>query len=344
MSAKSATKKIDWRDTKNRLNKIRNLKLGLVVLGLIVGILILGQLINFVKIMTSPLNFVPAQKYFWDGQFNLNLVIQTSSTSILNFNPQEEKALIVSLPDNLYLDVPGGYGSWMLGSIYNLGESTQKGQGPKLIKTALSSLFGIPIDGYLRLENHQNYPQIENLIEEIRQNPFSGMSLFTKISSDLTPLELMRLKLGLIKVRFDKINYLDLTNLAVLDTKSLADSTTVFMADSAKLDTIFTSFIDPKIRAENLSIAVFNATDYPQLAQKAKRIIANLGGNVIIVSNYPKQLKKTIIWGEESASLKRLTQIFSPCREKDCDKIDFPETSSRAQINIFLGEDFAQAF
>lgn len=341
MPKKSASKKSGWKDSKKRVKNAKNLKLGLAVLGFVVGVIILGQLFNLVKFMTNPLNLTSQTEkiHHWDGEFNLTIVIQSDKISLLSFNPDDAKVSLITIPDEVYLDVSSGFGLWMLGSIYDLGESSKKGMGSKLMKTSLSFLFGVPIDGYIRFENKKD---IKDLIELVRQTPFSGLGLISEVSSDLTPLELLRLKFGLMKVRFDKINYLDLANLAVFDSDQLLDGTHIKVSDPIKLDSVLTNFVDPKIRAENLSIAVFNSTDYPQLAQKAKRIITNLGGNVIIISNSTKRLEKTYVLGEKGDSLKRLSQIFSTCQSEKCVNINPDEPASRAQINIFLGEDFAR--
>jgi len=122
-----------------------------------------------------------------------------------------------------------------------------------------------------------------------------------------------------------------------LDKENLADGTPVFTTDQIKLDSVLSDLRDPAIVSEHKSIAVFNATNHPQLAQKWARLITNLGGNVIQISNTSLRQDKTRIWGEQSQTLKRLTQIFS-C----CDKIEpqLEGISSRAQINVILGEDF----
>lgn len=341
MPSKTArSKKSGWKDTKKRLKNAKNLKLGLAVLGLVILIIIIGQFFNLLNSLTTPLGLTSKveKKYTWDGKFNINIVIQTNTTHLLNFNPAEQKVTLISIPDEAYLDASSGFGKWALGSIYDLGESSKKGMGSKLMKSSLSSLFGVPIDGYIRFESKKD---IKDLIELVRQTPFSGLGLISEVSSDLTPLELLRLKFGLMKVRFDKINYLDLVNLAVFESDQLLDGTHIKVSDPIKLDSVLTNFVDPKIRAENLSIAVFNATDHPQLAQKAKRIITNLGGNVIIISNSTKRLEKTYVLGEKGDSLKRLSQIFSTCQSEKCDNINPNEQASRSQINIFLGEDFA---
>lgn len=347
MPAKPALKKKDWKENKKNIKSSKNIKLGITVLSFIVVLIILGQILNFIKVLINPLSF-DLQREVWKGEFNINVVIQSDSIYLLNFNPHQEEATVVSIPDETYLDVPQGFSKERIESIFSLGEYSKKGLGVSILKSAVVSLLNLPIDGFILFENDSSQNQLIQIIEQVRQNPFSGISLIGDIKSDMTPLELIRLKVGLWKVRFDKIRYVDLLERGVFDTLNLADGTTVLVADQVKLETVLTDFLDPKIREENLSVAVFNATDYPLLALKAKKMIISLGANVIIVSNSPQKLKNTYILGMESNTLKRLNQIFLPqknnlgCAEDKCDNIDLNQISSRAQINIFLGEDFAK--
>lgn len=346
MPSKPAPKKKGWKENKKNIKSSKNIKLGITVLGFIVVLIILGQILNFIKVLINPLSF-DLQREVWKGEFNISVIIQSDSIYLLNFNPHQEEATVVSIPDETYLDTSQGFGKERVGSIFSLGEYSKKGMGVSILKTAVGSLFSLPIDGYIRFENSSK-KELHQIIDDVRQNPFSGISLIDDIKSDMTPLELIRLKLGLWKVRFDKIRHVDLLGLGVFDALNLANGTTVLVADQVKLDTALTDFLDPKIREENLSVAIFNATDYPLLAQKAKKMINNLGANVIIASNSPQKLKNTYILGMESKTLKRLNQIFLPqknnleCAEDKCDNIDLNQISSRAQINIFLGEDFAK--
>lgn len=352
MPKKSASsKKHNWKDTKTRVKNTRNLKLGIIVLGFVIILIVLGYTFIFVKTLVSPWGFTQSfeKKYIWDGKFNINIVIQTEKTYLLSYNPGEEKATIITIPDETYLDAGGDFGKWMLSSIFDLGESSKKGSGYDLVKRSVSSLFGVWIDGYIRFKGESQTKDFKKIIEQIRQNPIFGLGLISDIRSDLTPSELLRLKFDLWKLRFDKVSFLNLADLNVFDTLNLADGSKVLVLDPNRLDSVL-DFVDSKIRQGNISIAVFNATGYSQLAQKAKRLITNLGGNVIIVSNSPQKVKNTYISGGKGDFLKgtdtliRLSQIFLMCqKEKGCDNMDKDEQiSTRAQINIFLGEDFAR--
>lgn len=342
MGKKSAqsTKDHGWKAVQSRIKRGKKIKLALIVLGAVVGLVILGQIVNLTKIIISPWKVDGIKRqYLWDGNYNINLVIKTDSISVLIFNPSQKKVTLMKLSENTFLEVPQGFGRWQLSSIYGLG-------GANLLKDSLMSFLGIPIDGFVEFQKPLNQRSVTELVSK---NPLTILTILPYIRTDLTPWELVRLKFALSQVRFDKIKNLDLLTLGVLDKMKLADGTEVVIADPVKLDSVLSDFSDPKLEKEHASIAVFNATSYPLLAQKAARIITNLGGNVIGTHNTEDKLDKTYIVGEKSDTLKRLSQIFGlSCGEAPkCDKIkglNLGLESSRAQINLMVGEDFYQKF
>lgn len=329
-----------WKHIQLKLKQTRSNKLALWVLTLLAGLLIISWTIRLVRSLFSPWSSsaIPQKSFIWNKDFNINLAVRSTKTSLLTFNPKEEKVVIINIPDELLLEVPGGFGMWQLRAIYELGEAQKGIGGDRLLTSALTSFLAIPIDGFLDFSALQPAKSAAEIVDMIR-NPISGLNLLSSLKTDLTPWELLNLKLSLSGVRFDKIKRVDLDKLDVLDKATLLDGTAVLKADPVKLDSVLSDLTDPTIVKEHKSIAIFNATDHPQLALKAARLITNLGGNVIITANARDKLPKTLLSGEESPTLTRLRQIF-----KVNDKIGLNDediASSRAQINLFLGEDYA---
>lgn len=197
------------------------------------------------------------------------------------------------------------------------------------LKRLLESKLQIPIDGYIQVSS--NFADLTpfEIVEKLKSNPLGWFLNLKSIKADLTPKEIMDLSFALPKVRFDKVkNY--------------------------KLDSgqdVSTYLKDTKIVNDQATIAIFNATDVPGLAQKAASMIGNLGGNVIIVSNAGSQnLKKSYVWTKDNAptySAERLSLIFAPNCAKGvkCDILEDSDiTNSRAQINIVLGQDFVEKY
>lgn len=347
MPAKSAHKKKrgasshNWKDVQDKTKKEKKVKLALAVLAFLAILLLVSWGVRFTQNLFSPSDHLPSsRKHLWNQEFNINLVVRASKVSLLSYNPQEERVIIINIPDETFLEVPKGFGKWQLRAVYELGQSQKEGFGNKLLADTLAAFLAIPIDGYLDLTSVEGQRSAFELIEDLRKNLFSGLGLLSGIRTNLTPWELLKLKMSLSGVRFDKIKQIDLEKLDILDKDNLLDSTPVYTADPVKLDSVVLDLADPQIVAEHKSIAVLNATDRPQLALKWARLITNLGGNVIITGNAKDRLQKTIVLGEKSQTLERLQQIFTIS-----DKIspsDESWVSERAQITILLGEDFAQ--
>lgn len=328
--------KASWKDIQSKAKKSKRNKLALLVLALVAGLLFFSWTIRFTQSLLSPLGPDQHRNYTWNGEFNINLLLRADHISLLSYNPKEKKIVIINIPDETFLEVPFGFGSWQLRSVYELGESQRGVGGHKLLTDTLTTFLAIPIDGFLDLSARPNKSAAE-IVDMLRKNPFSGGNLLSSLKTDLTILELLRLKIGLSSVRFDKVKELNLDKLSVLDKESLPDGTLVYTADPIRLDSILSDLADPLITSEHKTIAVLNATNQPQLAGKWARLITNLGGNVIITANAGEKLRKTQVAGLQSATLRRLKQIFG-----SGDKISSQDENtipSRAQINLFLGED-----
>lgn len=326
-----------WKDVQSKIKASRRNKLALLVLGLVAGLLLLSWGVKFTQSLFSSWNVqtkIP-RKYHWNGEFNLNLLVRTNRISLLSYNPKEAKVTVVNIPDETFLEVPFGFGSWQLRSVYELGESQKQLGGHKLLVDTLTNFLAVPVDGFLDLKDLNPERSVITIVDSLRKNPFFMFKLLPVLKSDLNLLELLRLDFQLSKVRFDKVEEISLDKLDVLDKGSLPDGTFVFTGDPVKLDSILSALADPEIVSEHKTIAVFNGTNKGLLAVKWARLIRNLGGNVIITGN-TEEIKQTKVTGVKSTTLKRLQQIFA-----SDDTSGSPEPgSSRADINLLLGEDY----
>lgn len=351
MSGKTARLKKGWKDSQKRKRDWKKTKLALIVLVVLAAIFAASLLIRLTKALFSSWNISGIERSFlWDATYNLNLAVIARDISLVSYNPNEKKLIILTLPDSVYLDVPYGLGKWQLRSIYALGETEGQGlasrsEEGRLLKESLSLFFGLPVDGFLKLQGDLSQKDTFELMETFRQNPFRLVQSLKDAKSDLTLWEILNFQRHLLSVRFDKVKIIDLVRLNLLQAEKLADAEQVFVSDPVKLDSVLQEFTDTHILSEHLSVSIFNATKEPQLAQKAKRIITNMGGNVIAIANSQKGVKRSYVQGSESKTYQRLLQIFdSGCsRDPKCDKIDSQSlglASIRAQISLVLGEDY----
>lgn len=335
------------------------LKLAFLALGILVTLILLAKIYGFFASLSQPFdaNLGIKKSYSWNGSSAINIVLKNTSkdfpspnrstVSILNFQPKENKIIILHMSDQIHANLPKGYGSWTIGSIYDLGQEENPAIGAPLLKMSLAKLLGLPIEGIIILDSNKTP---EEILSALRSNKLYAAVLSANLKTDLTPLELTKFIWAASAIRSDKVTTLDLAKSTITESKLLPDSSRVLGVDGVKLD-IFVrdNMSDSIIVEEGKSVAVFNATNHPGLAQDAARTLTNLGANVVIVSNTESAQSKTKVIlgvGEEedgykNPALKRIAEIFAPdCLDNKCYTDDPKVQNSRAQINIVLGEDY----
>lgn len=285
-----------WKRAQDRLKVQRKIKLATLVLLTLALLLAASLLVKFWQ--------KNAKNYSWGGEGNINLAIKGKDSYLFSFDPQDKRVTIVLIDGESYIEIPGGFGDWQVRAIYDLGE-LEKGQGATFLKKSLSQFLGIPVDGFIKMDDPPR--------QLIDQHPLNYLSLLSRMETDLTPLELGRLFWGLSQIRFDKVKEVGVDSLVQSD------------------------LYESRIRTEDLTIAVYNGTKEPGLAAKVARLITNMGGNVIIQNNAPTDQSQSLIFsasGGGTYTLKRLSRVLSLKVGKE----DALKGTSRAQINIFLGE------
>ncbi len=330
---KKSAQKSGWKSAQSKNKVKQKTKLALLVLGLIILLLVFAQIFRVIKTLNSSWQMDSKKSYAWDGKFNINLIVKAKQISFISYSPTDQKITIVDIPDSAYVDA-GSFGKWQVRALYDLG-------GDKLLKSSMRDFFAQPVDGFLDFSDKYKDDSGKQIVELIRSNPFGVLNILSHLKTDLTLMELIRLKLGFSSVRFDKVTSVNLTNLGVLEKGSLADRTEILTADPNKLDLVLVSLSDPVLKQDHKTVAVYNGAGKPLFAQKWARVISNMGADVIITAN-AAQTNKTVVVGEQSDTLKRLKQVFSYKCSSDCDKIqksDEDLSSSRAEVNVKLGSD-----
>jgi LCP family protein required for cell wall assembly len=75
----------------------------------------------------------------------------TDVIQVLSINLKNDKALIFSIPRDLYVDI-NGFGYHKINTAYNLGESLGHGKGGILVKKEVEQVLGLPIHYYLKID------------------------------------------------------------------------------------------------------------------------------------------------------------------------------------------------
>ncbi len=321
--------------------------LGLLIIAVLI---ILSLTIHFISQLFQPISPKLKQNYHsgWSRSLSTNIAIKANGLAVMQIDPIQKHLTILSVPEDSYIDMPKGYGSWKIGNIYQLGQEETPQIGAILLRDAFNTLLGLPIDQVIVYDDQELTPQ--QLVEQWHGNRFSWFGISRQAETDFTPVDLINFVQSLNAIRLDKINYVDIGQNDITESRLLPDSTRVLGINRVQLDLFVREKMqDQQIVQEALNIAIFNATTHPGLAQEAARIVTNLGGNVIIIRNSqtPQDQSQVIISEntggalQHSVTFNRLSQYFAPwCADGECQNNDDKVSVSRGQVTIVIGEDF----
>lgn len=320
--------------------------LGIMALGLVLSLILLGKLISVVLNLGQPFapdkGFTPAKKYSWNGQSTVNIVVKSANIYTLSFNPVEKSVVVIKMPDETYVDVPFNFGRWPVRSLYRLGQDEKLPMGAYLLKETMSSVFGVPIAGYILFSGNFATLPLDTVIEKIHQSPLSALALVRESKTDLSLPEFLQFVWQIKGVRSDRVKVVDLGQSKITQWALLPDSSRVLGIEQIRLDQfVQNQFEDNRLRDGGVTIGIFNATEHPGLAEKAARIVTNMGGRVIFTSTSQTLSSKSLVLGKNSYTLTRLSEIFAPdCISKNCLAQNANQELSRADVNVILGEDY----
>lgn len=348
------------KDKKNKTKPHRSknaVALGLAVLLFLIALILVGKLFGFLGSINKTGLENGQKTYNWNGKSSLNLIVKTDNTYLLSYQPKVKSLTLYKFPEDLYLDTVYDFGKWPVRSIYDLGQAEKPPVGAILLKNSVGNSFNLIADGYIII-NDKNI-SLSQLVDREKGSLTLGTDLISKSNTDLNLLEFLKVWWTIKSVRSDKIKTIDLEKSDLTNWLLLPDGSRVVALDPVKLSQFEESrFEDQIIKDEALSIGVFNATDYPGLAEKAAKIITNLGGRVIFTSNAPEVASKSMVLAKKSYTSDYLSEkfrlfcpqpknanfwqnipFFGSNSEKLCSSGNTDFDTSRADIIIILGED-----
>ncbi len=247
----------------------------------ILWLIFLLVLVGFIFKVWQSIN-----RSLWDGQNQLNLAFNSQPVFLASFNPQGKSLNVLLIPQGTFIETLHGYGPCRVESIYRLGELNKK--GGELFQGSLQEYLGIPVDGYAVISNFQL--PISNSAKE-RKNSLSKLllELLKKGETNLTKWDLVRLWWDFRNLHQEKINLVDLGQTSASQEVELPDGTKATKIDNERLVVVTSQlFADEKIKEEDLTVAVLNATDHPGLANKIALLIKNMGAQVVNIGEAEK--------------------------------------------------------
>jgi len=292
------------------------------------------------------------QKRIWQ-RGRLNFVFAGEPILVLSLSPKDKSLTIIKIPANTYLEVTRGYGFYRASAVYPLGEL--EGRGGQLLAETVQEFLGRPIEGYIRINSKlkaQNSKLNKEEIIELKKEITSwGIFLRPRVLIEFLKEDLktnfcfwdeLKIWLNLKKIKPARIELIDLDKAMVLEDFSLPDQEIVKKGDPVLIDNLLKeSFFEPEIRKENISIKVLNGTNHSNLAEKAARLVTNLGAKVDKVGDSEEKVTETQIKANQQAkksfTLAKIKEIFAA-------EVKFSTTleQDEEEIILIIGEDYYQ--
>lgn len=272
----------------------------------------------------------------WDGKSSLVIAANWHPGSILIFQSEPRRLVLVKFGEDLYFatgDPQNPIGD--LGSLFGAGD------GQRLTRV-LSSIARVPVRNYL-LFGQRIDASSENLQE-----------FFKKFASLATPLTILTgsyensigdtnlTRRDLIslwwQVKTLSVDDLSLVDFRVSEKLVLADNRTVLGVDSVSLQRAIGQYLENrKLGDERIGVSVQNASGLDGAGRLAADLVASVGGSVKRVETVAGPVAKSqIVTGNTSYTAQYLAKIFE-CGIKTVPGAD-------GEITVVVGADFAQGY
>ena len=97
----------------------------------------------------------------------------------------------------------------------------------------------------------------------------------------------------------DALRVIDVSS--AITTQVIPDGSMVPKVDESRIDSLLDNeFFDTDIRQESVSIAVYNTTQVPQVAQEVARQLARMGAKLVFVGNKEPGISRCRLLGDRS--------------------------------------------
>lgn len=300
-------------------------------------------LIALLLLVGAVAGAIQYKKRVWKRGGRISFVVQSKNDSpdsevhLVTLLSQRKAMHVISFPSEMRVNAVGSYGLWRLSSLYSLGEI--EGKSGSILRKSVSEFMGADVAGYIVYADEEVEISQDSLRSKLKRIVIKTM--LGESETNFSLYDLIRIFRSISLVPAGETDLIGLEESGVLEQEIQPDGAVVFTADSQFLDRLVKRlFSYQEIVEEEIAIAVVNATEHRGLGAGVGRIVRNIGGDLISVSDYEQKLGGSrFIVSEEglenSFTVVKLAEIFIP------QKIEAgPILEHRADLLMVVGEDY----
>ncbi len=292
--------------------------------------------LTFFVLLFSYYAFSSWNSRVWRDNARITIAVATENPTLYSYNPQNQSIYKISIPQNTQTEASGGYGVWLAGSLWGLGE--QEGLGGKIMKNSIQKSLGIPVDAWTDANG-------EVLLSGGKFGLLGAISQVFKMRSirtDLTFFDKVNLLLSLGSVgRFSRTD-IDLGKRGVIWKAKLSDGLDGYEIVTDRTTVGLDLLRDDRVFVEMKTLKVSNASSRSGLASEVSRVASVLGVRVLDTGSTEDIYRGTcLVTGEgehlKSLAAKRIAQIYK------CEK-SIKKLGGAANLEFVIGDKFAKDF
>lgn len=272
----------------------------------------------------------------WRSGARITVVTAGENPTLYSYNPQSQSVYKIVVSKNTQVVASGGYGEWLVGSLWDLGE--QEDVGGKILKNSLQGSFGVPVDAWTDFRG-------EVLFEGGKFGLWGAIGQVFKtrnMRTDLTFFDKVNLLISLGQVgRFSR-SEIDLEKRGVTEKIKLSDGLDGYMVVTERTITGLDSLRDDKVFGEMKTLKVTNASLKSGLAGEVSRVASVLGVRVLGVGSTDEKYRGTCLVSGEEEDLKSLT-AQRIVRIYGCER-SIKKLNSATDLEFVIGDRFAKEF
>lgn len=278
------------------------------------------------------------QTSVWDGAHHINIVADIPNESgeedlyIWSIEPETKKVAILQIPSQTYITIPPNYGQYKASAVRKF--SYLEKHNPSLVGEAVQNTLGVPIDGVLVRDEHNN--DASSIGSFFGFHSFTNQTvvipLLTERKSNLSMYDLWRLWLFTSQLKKEDLTRKVLDDDTIVTKITLPDNSERLVLEEDRFSHIApTYFTDQTLLDENKTIEIFNASDTDGLANSLATLIENMGGNVINTDKRDAQDNTVVLSNTNSYTASKIASIVHSHVQLGLPK------ESRADIVVILG-------
>lgn len=261
-------------------------------------------------------------------RFNLAMIDQNNGATFLSFDPSEQSILSFTFPNDLAIKSRTS-GEYAISSLYKLGSYTD--QGGMFARQKIQGFMRVPIPGYVVTSS-------DKLVAKTNFRVAMLKMIFGKNDSNLSRLDAVILLRRLGKYSWREVKEDELVRAGVIVDR-------IYHPERLQ-EYVGSRLFDWNIGAENVTVAVVNASGENGLGSDIADFLTNLGLDVVMVRSVSgdNQIEETV-WQVDSGEVgedlgyvfKNLFGLSDPKMEK------IPE-EYRSMVLIMIGKDAVELF